>query len=509
MPRWLIVLVAPLLVVASPATAPRFTLLDRLPADTARYTSWRGDLIAADNHLATLWNDPASAPLRHWVQQKLQRALATSPELKGLPAEKVLQLLAHSSVVAGSRLIEAGERPQPAHFLVARAETSDWQLRLNQLVATVNLHAPWQAQVTDCGVLVAADHPAALRELVQRFGCAAPSGDVLASASDYQSARQELGPPATLETYADLARTQALNAAEGRGSARPGVSAPFASGLFVGQVDLSGATTKLSLGLLGQPVGANFLARLCGSTSSFATTLSAASDTASFLALYPDLHTLRALLAPIAAARAQTADRQGGLGLDELLGALEEIFTGEVALLWQGEPEQPTWLGVAALRRPEALLQLLGSSLATAVIPDAGEGSIHYFHTSASIHGPQGNLPLQLAVTPSVLIVGQQATAVRQASQRVGPTRSLGEAVNVLRFREHLPTQLFSLFSVNLPWVTEAILAPTARSSTPSAQPPNPSLPPIDPTTVSHHLHRFSGGSWRDVRGFHLQAWVD
>ncbi len=487
-------LVATLLAYTALASAQLPPLADRLPADTVGYASWQPRLVNPANPLVALWTDPGFAPARAALERRLDQWIQKNPVLQGISAHELLALAGHATLLGGGRKSTGGQRNL---FFVAQAQDSVGRELLQKLAAAVR--APWRAGLNECGVLIAASTSAEFLDLSDRYRCGASPTTPLAATSLYQQARAVLGQLAA-EVYVDLQRAiQPEGSQQGAERLRRQVHWEQLHAFVVG-IGLSGPAAEIRTSALGDTAPGSLL-DLFGVNvqSSEWATLRALPPEASFEVFHLDLTALQKEMAPVlelVPATPQAA--RASAFIQAALTLLQQAFTGEIALAWNQAPRSAAELVVAGLRNPQALQNLLQTTLAPLVVPEGNDGGVALYRLGGA-PASAGAAPVRLAVTPTLLVAGRDAEAVRRAaaSSLHPSTTSVESNPHIQELKGELPSELLALTYLNL----ETLDWTAGRRTTATA-------PLVDPSVFRRHLHWLGGGAWRDAQGIHGRAWL-
>jgi hypothetical protein len=488
------VVIAALLAGVASASAQSAPLADRLPADTVAYASWQPRLVNPSNPLVALWTDPGFAPARAAVEQRLEQWIQKNSALQGISAHELLALGGHAAMLAGSRRLASGQR---SLFFLAQAEDGVGRELLQRLAAAVR--APWRAGLNECGVLVAASTGAEFTDLSARYRCGASPMAALAAASLYQQARAALGQPAA-EVYVDLRRAiqpDASRPATGRLRGQLHLERIHA---FVGGIGLSGPAAEFRTSALGDTSPGSLL-DLFGANGrpSEWTTLRVLPPEASFEVFHLDLAALQRQMGSVSDLVPATPQAtRASMLVQGVLTLVQQIFTGEITLAWNHQPRSAAGLILAAVRDRQTLQNLLQTALAPLVVPESTDGDVALYRQSGP-RAPAGTVPVWLAVTPTLLVAGRDAEAVRRAaSSSLHPSAAPVESnPHVRELESKLPPELLALTYLNLDTMGWTIGPQPAATA-----------PRVDPSVLRRHLHWLGGGAWRDAQGIHGRAWL-
>ncbi len=564
--RRLLVLI---LAVPALAAAQSSSLAERLPRDTYYYILWRGATAVqssrATNGLLRVWSDPSTRPLRERLEERLLLGGHNRGKLIGLTPEELqtfLPLLDNPLLIgyAPSQKVPPAEPAKPggassvpvpsaassgAHFFVL--DTAGKQALLASFLA--RLRAAGKSSRSAFGMntverlelpdgtthyfaetgryFLDADQKELLEDLITRFTVSARL-PTLGETPEYQRAQREIGPGAALEAFAHVPNL-------GERPPKPGSS--FDSGAFFRGLHLERAqvlcaglnfeptTTRLRAAVLGNTAPGSILDAIGASEASFST-LSAAPRGASYkvaridaATLYQDLHdALGTALAPEQLLKVGVLEAALQQELGMAPGDFLKLLGGEFAAIeLKTGTSSHADLYALTIHQPSSVEAFLRKALANSILDEKREGTTDFLDLGrgcATVKPPKDcKWQYSLAVTPRMVVAGQDSSQVRAAIARLDhpAATTLAGDPEFASARARLPKELSGLSFVNLRRVDwQQYLAPLAKAM--AKEMPNQPTTPVrlpDSAVLSRYLHEAVAGWWKNPQGIHYTLYVE
>jgi hypothetical protein len=301
-----------------------------------------------------------------------------------------------------------------------------------------------------------------------------------------------------------------------------------------GHVTLEGAKTRLSGAVLGDTSRGSLFDIWTEGQSNPASMALLSPDTVfyhesqiNFLGIYSILKDafLRGgqSSAPFIAPLETAAQTRLGMSIPDALG----LTTGEVASLENSSAlDDSQQVRVLGIRNKPDVVKLLRTMMGDQIISERNEGTTTY--VKISLRGGQSFAGVaqwnfyHLAVTPN-MVLGASKSEPLQAllAPQAGNTDTVPPKI-FLAARGQFPDKLngisyFDLQKVDGPGMKTRWLAETKKVAAAVKTPEGATsekklsdwLNTLNPDVFRRHLHTIIGASWKDVRGFHFDEWMD